>query len=82
MEDVFGNLMEAFIGANGWMVQVLSIIGLLRVLIKPVTELVIAYTKWTSSPKDDSLVNHIIASPIYTKLLFVLDWLTSIKVKK
>lgn len=75
-------LLESFIGANGWAVQILSIVGLLRLIIKPIMEVVQAYVKWTDSPKDDSLVNHIIKSPIYTKLIFLLDWLTSIKIKK
>ena len=75
-------LLETFVGANGWMVQVLSIIGLLRVLIKPITEAAIAYAKWTDNKRDDSLVDKVIKSSIYQKLLFVLDWLTSIKIKK
>lgn len=75
-------LLETFAGANGWVVQVLSIVGLLRILIKPVTEAVLAYTKWTKTTHDDSFVNKVITSGTYQKFLFVLDWLTSIKVKK
>jgi len=82
MGDMFGNVIETFLGSQGWMVQVLSIVGLLRLVVKPIMEVVQAYVKWTDTPKDDSLVNHIIKSPIYTKFLFVLDWLTSIKIKK
>lgn len=82
MEEMFGNVIETFLGSQGWMVQVLSIVGLLRLVVKPIMEVVQAYVKWTATPKDDSLVNHILTSPIYTKFLFVLDWLTSIKIKK
>lgn len=75
-------ILAAFLGNQGWAVQLLSIIGLLRLIVKPIMELVKAITAFTPSTKDDSLVNKIIASPIYVKLLFVLDWLTSIKIKK
>lgn len=78
MEEVI----KAFLGEQGWMLQILSIIGLLRLLIKPISEAVLAYVKWTDTPKDDSLVNKVLTSPIYTKILFVIDWLTSIKIKK
>jgi len=78
MEEVIA----AFLGGQGWMVQVLSIVGLLRLTVKPIMEAVQAYVKWTDSPKDDSLVNKVIKSPIYVKFLFVLDWLTSVKIKK
>lgn len=78
MEEVI----KAFLGDQGWMVQVLSIVGLLRLTVKPIMEAVQAYVKWTDTPKDDSLVNKVIKSPIYVKFLFVLDWLTSIKLKK
>jgi len=61
---------------------ILSILGLIRLLIKPIMEAIIAYAKWTETPKDDSLVNHVIKSPIYSKFLFVLDWLFSIKIGK
>ncbi len=75
-------LISTFLGSNGVVVQILSVVGLLRILIKPIMEMVKAYTAFTPSTKDDSFVNKVIASPIYTKLLFVLDWLTSIKIKK
>jgi len=75
-------LIAVFLGGQGWMVQVLSIVGLLRLTVKPIMEAIQAYVKWTDSPKDDSLVNKVIKSPLYTKFLFLLDWLTSVKIKK
>ena len=62
--------------------SILSIIGLIRLLVKPVMEIIKAYVAYTPSKEDDSFVNKVIASPIYNKFLFILDWLFSIKIDK
>lgn len=78
MEEILSSL----IGGNGIALQVVSIVGLLRLVVKPLMEIVKAYVEFTPNKKDDSLVNHVIQSPLYNKFLFVIDWLTSIKIKK
>lgn len=75
-------LLATLLGGHGLTVQIISFVGLLRLLIKPITEAVLAYVAWTPSEKDDSLVNKVIKSPTYTKIMFILDWIASIKVKK
>lgn len=61
---------------------VLSIIGLIRLLVKPIMEIIKAYVQFTPTKEDDSFVNKVISSSAYNKFLFVLDWLFSIKIKK
>lgn len=62
--------------------SILSIIGLIRLLVKPIMEIIKAYVQYTPTKEDDSFVNKVISSPPYNKFLFVLDWLFSIKIKK
>jgi len=62
--------------------SILSILGLIRLIVKPIMEIIKAYVAYTPNKEDDSFVNKVIASPVYNKFLFVLDWLFSIKIGK
>lgn len=75
-------LIAAFIGSNGYAIQILSIIGLLRLLVKPISEIAHAYVAYTKSESDDAFLDKIIKSSLYSKFIFILDYLTSIKIKK
>jgi len=75
-------LLETFIGSNGFAVQVLTIMGVLRLVLKPASEIVGVIVKQTKTTKDDAFVESVKRSGIFLKLLFVLDWLASIKIKK
>ena len=75
-------LLESFAGKYGWVVQVITIIGAARVVMKPLVETIKAVTASTKSTKDDEVVAKVEASSIYKGIVFVLDWLTSIKLPK
>lgn len=80
MEYLQGLLASALANFPG-IVEVLAIVGVLRVINKPLLALLHAYTGATSSTADDALLNNMEQSKIYTGFLFVLDWLGSIKVQ-
>lgn len=75
-------LIAAFLGSHGLSIQILSIVGLLRLVIKPIMEIISAYVAHTESKSDDAFLDKIIKSSLYSKVLFILDYLASIKVKK
>lgn len=75
-------LLQSFIGSNGHAVQIISIIGTLRLVMKPASEVVRVIVKQTTTKKDDEMLVKVESHPIYLKFLFLVDWLTSVKVKK
>jgi len=72
-------LIDAYAGKFGWMVQVVSVVGSLRVAIKPIMTLIDVVVKATPSEEDDDLVQKIEENKIYKAFKFVLDWASSIK---
>ena len=75
-------LIEAYAGKLGGLVQIISIIGTLRLLIKPAMSLIEAVVLITPSKKDDKLPEEIRQSKAYKIVVFVLDWMASIKLPK
>lgn len=76
-------LMLAYGGDFGKLTQIISIIGSLRLINKPLFEFLRAITKFTYwTDRDDKLLSKIETSKIYKTIVFILDWLTSIKLKK
>jgi hypothetical protein len=75
-------LIEVYLGHLGFLVQLVAIVGSLRLAIKPLMSLIDVYVKSTPSPKDDGLVLEIEQSKFYKGLIFVLDYIFSIKIKK
>jgi hypothetical protein len=66
-----------------WLMVVIMIMGSLRLVVKPVLELVKAIVLITPSKNDDELPAKIEKSGVYKAVIFVLDWFASIKpVKK
>jgi hypothetical protein len=75
-------LLQSFLGSNGHAVQIISIIGVLRLVMKPASEIVHVIVKQTETKKDDEILAKVESHPLYLKFLFLVDWLTSVKVKK
>jgi hypothetical protein len=75
-------LLQSFIGSNGTAVQIISIIGVLRLVMKPASEIVHTIVAATPTKADDEVLAKVESHPIYLKFLFLVDWLTSVKVKK
>jgi hypothetical protein len=75
-------LVEMYAGSLGPVVQLIAIVGTLRLVIKPLMEAFKAVVAATPSKSDDELPSKVEASSVYKTVLFVLDWLASLKLKK
>ncbi len=62
--------------------SILTVVGALRLAIKPVVSAIRVVAKETLSPKADKVVEDIFNSKSWNTVLYILDWLTSIKLKK
>lgn len=62
-----------------WLVGLLAIIGTLRLIVKPALALAYAIVQATPSKSDDEAVAKVEQSKVFKALLFVLDWLASVK---
>ena len=77
----FKPMIEAYAGQFGPAIQIISIIGSLRLVIKPAMELFKAYVAITPSKSDDHLPGKFENSKVYKAVVFSLDWFASIKLK-
>lgn len=75
-------MIEAYSGQLGSAVQIISIIGSLRLIIKPVMGLIEAYVLITPDKKDDLLPAKIKENKIYKSVVYILDWFASLKLPK
>lgn len=85
MEQIFEllkPLVEVYAGKLGVLVQIISIVGTLRLAVKPVMTLIETVVMITPSESDNSLPDEIRASKAYKMVVFVLDWFASIKLPK
>ena len=76
-------LLVAYGGDLGIVVQIISFIGSLRLLNKPLFSFLnafVTFTYWTE--KDNILLASIQNSKIYTGLMYVIDWVASAKLGK
>ena len=74
-------LLDAYLGGNGVFLQIVSIVGTLRLLVKPLMESVKLVMDLTPTKKDNEFLEKVEKSKIYQGVLFVLDWLVSFKPK-
>jgi len=85
MEEILNMLkplVELYSGKLGFLVQVISIVGSLRIAIKPIMELITAVVLITPSKSDDILPAKIKESKGYKTFVFLVDYLASIKLSK
>jgi hypothetical protein len=75
-------ILEAYSGNLGGAVQIITIIGSLRLLIKPLMGLLEAFVTITPSKTDDLLPEKIKDNKVYKSVVYLLDWLASLKLKK
>ena len=80
LEGLKGVLEVYYSHLPSWLVSLLIIIGSLRVVLKPAFALLYAITSLTPDTKDEELVKKIESHKILKTLIFVLDWLASIKI--
>ena len=75
-------LIVAYAGDHGITLQIITIMGSLRALMKPIVEICRIYVKYTPKIEDDSKLEKVINSKYYKMAAFVLDWGGSIKLPK
>jgi len=75
-------LIESFVGSNGLAVQILSIVGIFRLVMKPASEVISIIVANTPTKKDDEFVSNLKQNALFKKFVFLVDWLVSIKIKK
>ena len=75
-------LIEALAGGYGVTVQIVAIVGALRLVMKPIMGAARAYVLTTPSPKDDAVLDKVEAHKAYKVAMYLLDYIASIKVKK
>ena len=65
-----------------WLVGVFTIVGSLRIFLKPLMGLMEAYVSFSPSKADDKMPEKIKNNKIYKSVVYVIDWFSSIKFKK
>ena len=78
MEFDFVNLAGLLFNKAPWLVSLAMYMGLFRMMIKPITAGIEAYTSWTKDPSDDAKWAKI-KKNILPMLMKALDLFTSIK---
>lgn len=79
--DLNQMLME-FLAKFPVMSTVMVVVLVLRAVMQPLSDLVHAYVKATPSPKDDASVEKIEASKAYKAVMYVVQWLSGVKLPK
>jgi hypothetical protein len=75
------SLITDLIASCSGVTSFLSIVGFLRLVNKPLFALLHSYVKSTSSEDDDKKLEGFMNSSQYKLFCFVLDWVTSVKLK-
>lgn len=78
MEETVIHLVQQYT----WVATVVMVIGVLRVMNKPLFSLLHAIVPLTPSPKDDELLDTVEKSTVMKWITYALDWFGSIKLEK
>jgi len=82
MEELLKLSLQQLTSQAPWIVAILLVMGSLRAILKPLTELLKVIVKQTPSPKDDAWLSKAMESKVYKTLCFILDWVGSVKLPK
>lgn len=75
-------VLEAYGGGQGWLLQAITIIGSLRIMIKPIRDVIHTYVNITPSQKDNEMLKKMEESKIYKGIMYFVDWFSSVKPRK
>jgi len=75
-------LIAMYGGKFGFLAQAVSIVGTLRLFIKPVMGVVDTYVMSTEKKEDDEKWAKIKEGKTFQMVVYFLDWFASIKIKK
>ena len=78
--SIISSFITSTAATHPWLVTIASIMGLLRMLFKPIVSAFESYVKSTPSVEDDALVQRVEASGPFKAFAWCLDWFGSIKV--
>lgn len=78
--DQITTLLTTFGGKYPIIITIFTVIGVLRVINKPLFAFFHAFVAATPSTKDDEILASVEQSKVYKAICFVLDWTLSIKV--
>ena len=70
-----------FVQQYPWIATILLVMGGMRVLFKPVFSVFHAYVEFTPSPRDNLILDNVEKSAYYKAVVWVLDFVGSIKIK-
>ena len=70
---------EAFLGAPIWLVQIVAVVGALRLIFKPIFAAIEKYIADSPDKRDDQWMLSVKASKIYKTIVFFVDLLSSVK---
>lgn len=79
MDEALNAFIVQFAQNHPIILTILSVIGVLRAINKPIFALLHAYVLATPSTSDDALLSSVEQNKIVRALLFALDWTASIK---
>lgn len=72
-------MIEAAAGKYGVIVQIISVIGVMRVVFKPLMTFIQSIVSLTPSVKDDAFMAKVMDHTAYKIVAYFLDWTASIK---
>jgi len=75
-------LLEVYGGSQGWLLQAITIVGSLRLMVKPIRDAIHVYVNITPSKKDNEKFEEIEKSKIYKSIMYFIDWFSSVRPKK
>ena len=79
MEANLGEILAILAGKYGAIVQILSTVGMLRLIFKPLMVAAESISAATPTKVDDEILNKVRLSPLYKAVNFWLDLFTSVK---
>jgi hypothetical protein len=86
MEDFFLNTVGSWVlgllSGNPIVASILVIVGSLRLAVKPLMTLIQIYVKLTPYDSDDKWLQNLEMSKGYKLLIYLMDWLLSVKVSE
>lgn len=62
-----------------WMTDLIMIVGSFRLIFKPLLSLVRTIVELTDTTKDDLLLDEALSSKAFSAIMYIVDYLTSIK---
>lgn len=75
-------ILTALIAKYPVLASIVGVVGILRLLLKPLFSFFHSFVLATPTPKDDALLSTVETSKTYSIVAFLLDYIGSIKINK